>query len=456
MNERIIIKIGVNEVTTLKSEKFVSFDGTEKFQINVSMPDRYSNLFRDLNKSNRPYISRGAGLSFCAASGLHGGTTINTKYFNRILSFDSEKGLVTVEPGITVGKLHAFCVDRGWIMPVIPGHPKITIGGCAAFNVHGKSQFHNGIFIDHVEAFKLYHPAYGELICNRNSNSDIFDLTIGGFGLTGFITEITLKLNPFTGKSLEITKVPVLNLLHAVEVMEANAEKVDVLYSWNDLNIRGKKFGKGIAYLEKFSSECCRDRYKERSLSSAHRGILGINFFNNLSVKLMTTGYGLMEQLSASKRIMDIKTATFPINGKEIYYHLFGKTGFREYQFIVSRDNWPLAVKEVEKVISKHKISATLGSLKLFKGNTKYLNFSGTGICLAIDVPANTRSICFFEDLDNIVSSLNGIVNLSKDSRISRCLVQKLYPEYDTFVKQMAKYDSEKYFDSELRRRIGV
>ena len=40
-----------------------------------------------------------------------------------------------------------------------------------------------------------FHPVHGQLTCSRNNNRHIFDLTIGGFGLTGVITSAVHKIN---------------------------------------------------------------------------------------------------------------------------------------------------------------------------------------------------------------------------------------------------------------------
>jgi hypothetical protein len=113
-----------------------SFDGTEQCSSDFEEPDRYSSLFRAFT-DDRGAAVRGGGLSYCLASAAEGGKTVSTKHFDRILDFDAERRLVTVEPGLTVGALNDFVVARGCYFPVLPGHPSITVGGCAGFNVHG-------------------------------------------------------------------------------------------------------------------------------------------------------------------------------------------------------------------------------------------------------------------------------------------------------------------------------
>ena len=93
--------------------ELVSFDGTERTRGELVRPDRYRQLFADLS-SGAPSIPRGAGLSYCNASGGDGVRSVSALCFDRILDFDAETGLVDVEPGLSVGALVEFALERGW------------------------------------------------------------------------------------------------------------------------------------------------------------------------------------------------------------------------------------------------------------------------------------------------------------------------------------------------------
>src|SRR5262249_23665041 len=46
-----------------------------------------------------------------------------------ILSLDTERRIVRVEPRVTVGQLTAYLVPRGWTIPVVPELNDLTVGG---------------------------------------------------------------------------------------------------------------------------------------------------------------------------------------------------------------------------------------------------------------------------------------------------------------------------------------
>ncbi len=437
-------------------ESIYSFDGTEAVKAKVLRPDRYKELYKNLSENNST-IARGAGLSYGSPSFGDGVISVSTQLFNRIIHFDEQKGLIQVEAGITIGDLLDIVISKGWNLPVLPGYPLITIGGCVAFNVHGKSQFHDGNFLECIEKIWLYHPDKGELTLKKSENSELFYLTVGGMGLTGFITQVEIKLQKLKGNCIKIQRIAVKNLEDAVKIMEQNSSNADMLYSWNNLNLKGACFGKGFVYIENYVNKNIKPKSTlYGKLDYKIRRKLPINFFNRILTPLILFIYMLKEQLISNMKVVDVKTASFPINGKEIYYKLFGKRGFREFQFLVPKKNWNQAIIQIKHEIVTAGVPITLGSLKLFKGQTTNLNFCGDGICMALNMPESVDSRNLIDNLLKIVLKNNGIINLSKDSITEKEDIIKMYPEYAQFKKNLNEFDSKKRFDSSLRRRIDV
>jgi hypothetical protein len=123
---------------------------------------------------------------------------------------------------------------------------------------------------------------------------------------------------------------------------------------------------------------------------------------------------------------------------------------------IFDLDKWSEAVAEIQKIIVQMNMPIALGSLKIFKGEPHNISFSGSGLCVTIDVPNNKKSISFFEALDKITLKYGGIINLSKDSRASAQLVKQCFPQYEQFKQVLYKYDVQKRFGSELRTRLEL
>lgn len=433
-----------------------SFDGTETAAGELVWPAHPREL-ADALSSSQPVIPRGSGLSYCNASAGAGVRSVSSAGLDRVLDLDVEAGAVVVEPGVSVGELATVAIAHGWLPPVLPGHPAITVGGCVGFNVHGKSQCHGGNFLECVEELRLLHPDHGEVECSRSKEHELLELTVGGLGLTGFVTRVKLRLQPLASNGLRRRRLAARNLVEAVEIMESHRDGASALYSWHDLNRSGDAFGRGTVYVERFEG-------KTRStgggayggLSAERRTRPSLPLLRPWNARAFTRAFGILESLRPASEALSLARGLFPIHGREIYFRLFGRRGFREYQMLLPRSSWTFAVEALERLLALHAVPTTLGSLKLFAGETTLLNFCGSGVCLTLDVPATQASLPLFAALDELVVELGGIVNLSKDGRIDEALVRRVFPEYEVFRERLHRFDPRRRFDSSLRRRIGV
>jgi len=429
-----------------------SFDRTAAERSWVSRPETTRQLEQLIAEAPRA-IARGAGLSYSPASFGPDVHVIDMTRFDRVLSFSPQSGQVTVEPGISVGRLTAFLADRGRYLPALPGYPRITIGGCLAFDIHGKSQAHSGNFSRWVESLVLRHVDHGEIHCSRQRERDVFELTLGGLGLTGIVTQVVLNTAPLQGSCVQVTTTLVSDLCEAAELLREQANTADISYSWHDLNLAKKQFGRGVVYIERFvpQTQSAHAELAERPLTAhVHLGV-----WNRLTTRPALALYGALVR-RPSVRHVPLQQALFPIYGKEIYYALFGKRGFREYQVIIAHHSFPQFSCDLRRLLQASGVPITLGSLKVFQGEPRYVGFSGEGIALALDVPASRKSLQLFSAIDELVVRYAGVINLSKDSRVSAGLCERVLPGYRQFAAELRRFDPACRYGSALSRQIGL
>lgn len=433
----------------------ISFDGTEGAEVTVLQPSTREEL-RDLIASHDRLAVRGSGLSYCLASAATGVPSVSMRGLNRIVGVDAAAGSITVEPGVTIGAMIRHLVDRGLWFPVLPGHPEISVGGCVAFNTHGKTQHDIGQFSDHVMSLTLMHPDKGTLVCSSEENPQLFELTLGGMGLTGWIVEVTLRISALAGPSLERRAHRTTDLVDAVETMERLDNEAAHLYSWNDGNARRERFGAGVVYEEQFRNTAERSLRRFRGLHSEKRGRwVPVPLWNRVTTTIVNRAF---HELAARRRphTMAVLDAAFPINGKEGYFDAYSRRGLHEYQFIVPRDRWENTVERVRELIDDTGACIPLTSLKLFRGEPKHLWFRGNGVCLTLDGPATERTRRLFTGLDELAIEMGAPVNLSKDSRLGADAASRIFAGYPGFVSALREHDPARRIDSELRRRIDV
>jgi FAD/FMN-containing dehydrogenase len=127
---------------------------------------------------------------------------LDTRSLKRVRRFDRQKGLVEIDAGIQWPDLVRQLVERQrgaerqWgIAQKQTGADRLTMAGALAANAHGRGLRMTPMVGD-VESFELVKASGERLTCGRRENADLFRLVIGGYGLFGIVTGVTLRLAP--------------------------------------------------------------------------------------------------------------------------------------------------------------------------------------------------------------------------------------------------------------------
>jgi len=141
---------------------------------------------------------------------------INLSRFSKVHGLDRDRGLVTVDSGIQWPELIDWLIReqagdaRPWgIRQKQTGADQLSIGGALSANIHGRGLTMKPIVGD-VESFELLDANGSPVRCSRDENPELFRLAIGGYGLFGVITKVTLRLSPRTKlrRAVEIVALP--------------------------------------------------------------------------------------------------------------------------------------------------------------------------------------------------------------------------------------------------------
>ncbi|MFZ6779090.1 FAD-binding oxidoreductase [Undibacterium sp. Ji83W] len=159
---------------------------------------------------------------------------LDMRGMDKVLNFDRELGIVTVEAGIQwpalIDYLEAAQKDslHQWaIRQKQTGADDLSIGGCLSANVHGRG-LQMRPFIDDVESFSLL-DAQGSLQhCSRDSNRHLFRLVIGGYGMFGVITKVSLRLTKRQKMRRDVSVITLDNLMPAFQ------QRIDSGYAYGD------------------------------------------------------------------------------------------------------------------------------------------------------------------------------------------------------------------------------
>lgn len=375
---------------------------------------------------------------------ISNGVLIDNKKLNKIIEFDKENKTIKVESGILLSELIEFLVPKGFFPPVVPGTKYITLGGAIANDIHGKNHHSAGSIGCFVEEFELINE-YGEYMCSKNENQELFYATIGGIGLTGYITWIKLKLKKIENSFIRNEGIKFNSIEEFFAINKESIEQYEYTVAWLDISSSTKTLGRGI-YLR--GNHISNNDLVDKTHLSIHKhgnnlpltpeviNIKTINIFNKL--------YFHKQLNKKQESIIHYDKYFFPLDGVGNWNKLYGKNGFLQYQFVL-----PLLKSEIENIkilkqiltsINESGFVSFLTVLKTFgdKKSGGLLSFPKEGITLAIDFKIDNKFqdlLKLLDYLDSIITEQNGAIYIAKDARMSSTTFKKSYPNWQEFAK---------------------
>ena len=152
---------------------------------------------------------------------LSGGRLLDTRKLNQVRWFDRGAAHLEAEAGISWPDLIRgyLALQRGpgpsfGIRQKQTGADRLTLGGAVAANIHGRGLTARP-FVADVECLEVVTPA-GDLVrCNREDNAELFRHVVGGYGLFGVVTAVTLRLVPRVKVERCVARLEIEELLDA-------------------------------------------------------------------------------------------------------------------------------------------------------------------------------------------------------------------------------------------------
>lgn len=118
---------------------------------------------------------------------------LNMVKFNRVLALDRKKKQVTVQSGIIWGDLQKYINQFNLAVKSMQSPNIFTVGGSISVNAHG-DDFRAGAVGNSLLAFHMITATGKKLLVTRQTNPNLWAAVIGGYGLLGVITDVTLQL----------------------------------------------------------------------------------------------------------------------------------------------------------------------------------------------------------------------------------------------------------------------
>ncbi|MEZ0396595.1 MAG: FAD-binding oxidoreductase [Anaerolineales bacterium] len=416
---------------------------------------------------------RGAGKSYNDAALNGGGIVLDLRRMNRILEWNPETGLIRLEPGVTIQQLWQHTLPDGWWPPVVSGTMTTTLGGCLAMNIHGKNNFRMGTLGEHVLEFTLLLPTGLEIICGPKKNRDLFYAAVGGLGMLGVFTTITLQMKKIHSGFLRVRAWHVPDLNAHLAALEAGAPAHDYIVGWLDATAGGPGLGRGQIHAADYLPEG-QDTHPERSLRVDYQ-TLPSKFFGLVPKSLLHYFMApFMNNLGAwavnsAKYLLSLPARSYSQTHAAFHFLLdyvpdwelaYGRQGLIQYQSFLPKETARDAWAEMLTLSRRRDLPSYLGVTKRHRPDGFLLSHAVDGFSLALDFKVTeskrARLATMLEDFDRIALEAGGRFYFAKNSETSpetarRFLSAEAVAKFKALKKRC---DPHHLLQSDLYRRL--
>ncbi len=410
----------------------------------------------------RGVVARGLGRSYGDAAQNAGGHVLAATALDRVLDLDLDAGTVRCEAGASLEMLLHLLVPLGWFPTVVPGTRQVTVGGAMAADVHGK--FRHGSFCDFVDDATLVTPATGPITISAQQHADAFWATAGGMGLTGTITEATMRLHPIETSSIVVDTLRCANVDDCMAAMLDGDDDYRYSVAWIDCLATGKSLGRSI--LER-GNHATRDELPRRRAAAplaypSHRQPVvpftpPSGLLNPTTIRVLNELWFRKSPARPHHAVRSIPAFFHPLDGIVGWNRVYGTRGFVQYQPVIPYGE-EAVLRRILEHLAKNGLASFVSVLKRFEtSNAGPLSFPTPGWTLALDIPvANPQLATLLDTFDDWVLEAGGRVYLAKDARVAPEVFAAMYPRLEEWRAVRDALDPEGLLCSDLARRLGL
>ncbi len=419
---------------------------------------------------------RGSGRSYGDASLNTGGLAIDVRGMDRVLAFDPATGVAELEPGVTIEQLWRLGLPHGWWPHVVPGTMFPTMGGCVAMNIHGKNCFRAGPFGDHVQEIDVLTAAGERRTLSREREPELFRAHVGGLGLLGATTRVTLAMHRVESGRLRVRAIRTPTLEAMFDCFTERLAASDYLVGWVDAFAGGRALGRGLVHQAHYLSAaedpagCALLAERGQDLPPSVLGVprsLVWRFMklltNDPGMRLVNSAkYALPETLAPGGTFLETHVAfAFLLDYVPNWRNAYGGAGFIQFQLFLPDATARRAMADALRLCQRRGVVSYLGVFKRHRPDEFLLSHGLDGWSLALDfaVPRREprRLWSLTRELAELVLEAGGRFYPAKDSVVTAEQFARAYGERLRHFKSLKRReDPGNLFASDLSRRLEL
>ena len=265
-------------------------------------------------------------------------------------------------------------------------------------NIHGKNNFRLGTIGEHVVEFTALLPNGAEITCSPRMDPELFRAMIGGLGMLGVFTSITLQMKKVHSGMLRVHAWPVSGLKEQLDALLHGAPAHDYVVGWLDCTAGGHHLGRGQMHSADYlqpGEDPHPDRTRNPEFQALPGRLFGVipkgiihyfmsPFINNLGVRVVNSAKHVAG--SRDKTYLQPHAAYhFLLDYVPNWERAYGRGGLLQYQSFMPQDTALEAWTEMLALARRRGLPAYLGVTKRHRTDDFLLSYGVDGFSLAMD-----------------------------------------------------------------------
>ena len=360
---------------------------------------------------------------------------LSLRQIDQVVAIDAQAKTVTVESGISYGKLAPYLDSKGFALHNLASLPHISIAGACSTATHGSGE-KNGNLSSAVAALEFINAAGDVVKLSRDKDGDTFHGAVVGLGALGVITKVTLDIQPtYTMKQWVYENLPLAQFKEHFDAIGASAYSISLFTDWQN---------------QKFSEVWIKSRTEPGQEFSAPKDFYGSTpATKNLHPIVELSAENCTEQLGVRgpwyERLPHFRMGFTPSAGKEL-----------QSEFFVPRQNAVDAILAVERLRDQITPHLMISEIRTIAADNLWMSPAYKQPCVAIhftwkqDWPNVSKLLPVIE---KELAPYKARPHWGKLFTISPATLKEIYMKMPDFIELVKKYDPKGKFRNDFLNR---
>lgn len=368
------------------------------------------------------------------------------------IHYDADTETVTAQAGAVWSDVQRILNTVGRSVAVMQSDTLFSVGGSLSVNAHGW-QSRSAPISSTVESLRVMLPSGDAILCSRDANREIFESTLGGYGLMGVILEARLRTVPnkvYERRSYFFPAEEYPKKFAAEVIDNASTEM-----SFGRLNIDPKNFLKeaGLHVFRTVPHERVPEEMEPEGFVDARRAIFRLSEGSNRGKAIRW----LAEKIHA--RITNgMRNTRNEVMSPDI--HDLWPTNFSTHdilqEYFVPYEQFGAMLSNLRELVPKYELDLLNVTIRDIREDKDTLLNYARGDMFAFvlffahdgETSTEERFKTFTETLGERVVSRGGTFYLPYRLTYSRQLFQKAYPRWEQFLSLKRRFDPAEILSS--------